>query len=292
MGGRITVESQPGRGSVFTLTIDVGQRPASIVSGKQPGRKAGRATRERFQGRVLLAEDTHHLRELLQNMLAQVGLKAELAENGLVACRKAAAAAAKGKPYDLILMDIEMPEMDGYEAAWRLRRLGWKGRIVALTAHAMAGDRQKCLDAGCDDYLSKPFPLRDLVTTLRRHLQAKGNPSPSADPATRAARDAALEPGSETPQAGKEALIAEFREDLVRRIDQIERALHEQDTGTLAQSAHVLAGSAAMFGFRKISSVARRVLEAAGAGAGAAELRDDVAELILLLRKAVQATSK
>jgi len=94
----------------------------------------------------------------------------DLADNGRVACQKAAASEAEGRPYDLILMDLRMPELDGYEATRRLRRGGWQGPIVALTAHAMVEDRGKTAEAGCDDYLTKPVTSERLLGTVARYL--------------------------------------------------------------------------------------------------------------------------
>ena len=103
---------------------------------------------------------------LIESLLCEAGADVELAENGQIALDLALAAQQAGSPFDIICMDMQMPVMDGYEATQRLRSAGYNGPIIALTAHAMAGDREKCLNAGCDDYISKPIDPEKLVAAL------------------------------------------------------------------------------------------------------------------------------
>jgi len=113
-----------------------------------------------------------------------MGLQVDEARNGQIACQKALLSAELGRPYDVILMDIQMPKMDGYEATRRLRQAAWKGPIIALTAHAMAGDRERFVAAGFDDYVSKPILDEQLlIKAIGRNLPGKpleDTPAPKA----------------------------------------------------------------------------------------------------------------
>ena len=128
--------------------------------------------RVRLNCHILLAEDGPENQVLVSHYLRKAGAEVTVADNGRIACEKVAetigAPGAVG--FDLILMDIEMPELDGYGAAAKLRSRGYRGPIIALTANAMATDREKCIRAGCTDYLSKPFSRELLLETVRRHL--------------------------------------------------------------------------------------------------------------------------
>jgi PAS domain S-box-containing protein len=188
LGGGIAVESRLGEGSTFTFTLKAGlPEPtrllndlpeAAVQASRQPQVSP---TAAKLSGRVLLAEDGLDNQRLISLLLKKAGLDVAAVENGQLAVEAALAAdEAGGKPFDVILMDVQMPVLDGYDATRRLRALGYAGRIVALTANAMSEDCQRCLDSGCDDYLAKPFRHEDLLEIVTRHLyrtDAAGNPT-------------------------------------------------------------------------------------------------------------------
>jgi PAS domain S-box-containing protein len=164
LGGDIKVRSELGRGSTFTLRIGIGegldlvQAPADAARASEP-----QTDEPALHARVLLAEDGEDNQRLLSFLLIRAGAEVAVAENGRVATDMALRAQREGKPFDVILMDMQMPEMDGYAATRELRGRGYKGVIVALTAHAMSGDRAKCVEAGCNDFATKPIDRRTLI---------------------------------------------------------------------------------------------------------------------------------
>lgn len=116
-------------------------------------------------GRVLVVEDSLDNQILLKAFLSKQNLEIETADNGLVGLEM-----ALEHSFDLIFMDIQMPEMDGFEAVHKLRVAGYHGKIVALTAHAMKGDRERCLESGFDDYLCKPLSRYTLLECVSRYI--------------------------------------------------------------------------------------------------------------------------
>jgi Amt family ammonium transporter len=186
LGGDIALESIEGQGSTFTLTIEVGSLegvemiddPAQLGADpfteleddESTPRFLQRMREEGPGGRILLVEDGEDNRRLIAFTLKKSGFEVSHAENGSVGVELALAARDAGQPFDLILMDMQMPVMDGYEATRRLRESGEGAAIVALTAHAMKGNRERCIEAGCDDFATKPISRRQLVTTVLNHL--------------------------------------------------------------------------------------------------------------------------
>jgi two-component system CheB/CheR fusion protein len=179
LGGDITVSSVPGKGSTFSLTVETGdlagvpmlQSPVEVATAPPPTAARPAPSATRLDGRILLAEDGLDNQRLIHLLLTKAGASVTLAENGQVVCELALAARDKGEPFDVILMDMQMPVMDGYQATYYLRCEGYTGPILALTAHAMAGAEAKCLAAGCDGYLTKPLDRASFLPAIASWLQ-------------------------------------------------------------------------------------------------------------------------
>ncbi len=174
LGGDIEVTSIMGKGSTFSLTIaartqnDAGTDSNSFTASESLSETPDR--QRKLNCRILLAEDGPDNRRLITHILSKAGAEVTISENGRTAVDLASKANMESMPFDVVLMDMQMPVMDGYEATKQLRKNGWKGPIIALTAHAMKDDRQKCLDAGCNDYIPKPIDRNQLLEIVAKYV--------------------------------------------------------------------------------------------------------------------------
>lgn len=289
LGGTISLKSQPGQGSVFSLTLPVGyclldntsQRHSDPAPSDAENRPQTRDTQ--LRGRVLVAEDVETNQILIKILLKRLGLEVTVVENGQEVVKEGAA-----NPYDVILMDVQMPRMNGHEATQELRRLGVEVPIVALTANAMSEDRTNCLAAGFDGYLIKPIDQSELSETLARHLpsQAKdvhSEPSRSKElPAVLSLSRSATEPAGDAGEVpviawrklmsriGDEELIKELMpigiEDNRSRIESLGEAIHAGDVAGVKFYAHAIKGAGINLGIEQLAGAAKRLEQNAAAG--------------------------
>jgi len=295
LGGDIEVTSQLGKGSTFTLTIDAGplkgvpmlQSPHAAPSAEEPLP----GTQELIlHGRVLFVEDVPEVRSLMGFLLKKTNLEVEMAEDGRMACEMVEKSKAVGRPYDLIFMDIQMPEMDGYDATRWLRQHGWQGPIVALTAYAMVGDRNKCFAAGFDDYISKPITPQGLREMLTRYIPGHGDTAAAKHTDPTDAAQAILPPNV---QAAKRTTMDRLREGFIgglpERAQVLEAAWRAGNRQALAQAAHQLKGTAGAYGLSGIAQAAQAVESLVTSKSVLSDLQLAVHELLKLCTQAAEA---
>ncbi len=175
LGGAITATSVVGGGSTFRVRLPAHPEATGVAGAGEsdtPSTGRMRAALEslRATGQILVVEDGPDNQRVIRHVLEKAGYKVTIADNGLVGVELALAAVEEGTPYSVILMDVQMPVLDGYEATRRLRESGYARPIIALTAHALPSERQRCLDAGCDAFATKPIERVVLLQTIARHL--------------------------------------------------------------------------------------------------------------------------
>ena len=170
LGGAITATSTLGQGSTFRLTIAIGTPDQKRARDHAPPTPEAAPARNCFACRILLAEDGPDNQRLIAHVLRKAGAEITVAQNGQIAVDLVLSAQQAGNSFDVVLMDMQMPVMDGFEATARLRSAGLRTPVIALTAHAMTEDRQRRLDAGCNDYVAKPLDVATLLAVVTRHL--------------------------------------------------------------------------------------------------------------------------
>jgi PAS domain S-box-containing protein len=289
LGGDVAVTSEVGKGSVFTITFETGPLEGAVLL--DPGRihddpaESAAEVRERWSippARVLVVDDGAENRELVSLVLAEQGLWVEQAENGQMALDMT----LKGG-FDVVLMDMQMPVMDGYTATRALRERGVKIPIVALTANAMRGFETQMLEAGCDVFLTKPIDIDALVRTLAKLLGGE-----RLDPATskaavktrvpeQADSPAPPVPGIVSRLAEKprlQPILRKFVQSLHQRVAEMRAVEERADYKQIANFAHWLKGSAGSMGYDAFWKPAKD-LELAALAADEAMVRQLLAEV-------------
>ena len=308
MGGRLWVESRPGEGSTFhcTVAVEVGSE-AEVEAVRRPDSAAGGGVKDL---NLLVVDDNEVNRDLIR-MVLEKDHRVTTAEHGLEALR---ALAAEG-PFDAVFMDVQMPEMDGLSvtrviramergteppalldpglaAQLAVRLAGGHVPVIAMTAHAMGGDEARCLAAGMDDYVTKPFQPEQLHTVLRLLRPGRGaqGAAPAVTPPTAATaaaapkaatdervRAALLAAGDFTaPQV--ERLLAASRRSVTTLLAACDQGLADEDWPAVRRAAHTLKGTLLQCGLNFWAAQAQVIDDLAGRG-GAAELDGRLAEL-------------
>jgi CheY-like chemotaxis protein/HPt (histidine-containing phosphotransfer) domain-containing protein len=232
--------------------------------------------------RVLLVEDGPDNQRLITLHLTRAGAQVEVLGNGQLAVERLMAATGPGSEFDVVLMDMQMPVLDGYEATARLRGEGYAGPIIALTAHAMEGDRAKCLQAGCDDYATKPIDSGRLVESILAQTRRAAATAGADSLSTLEISGPMQSTFHDDPDMIE--LVEEFSRALPERIAAIESAFAARDFQTLRRLAHQLKGAGSGYGFPSITSTAQEVEGAIAGTTAAPDLAEKVAELIAVCR--------
>jgi len=192
--------------------------------------------------RVLLAEDDPHLQEVIKFYLQSCGAQVTIVADGQLAYEQAMLSCDHGRPFDLILMDVQMPKFDGRDATIRLRDAGYAHPIVALTANATDQEQRRCMAAGCNGFLAKPVDREDLLRTMRQFVLT--------DVSVRSGGDQLPDPIFDAQIA---ALRESFRGEIPARIAEIANAVFAKDLPKVAELSHRLKGTAGCYGFASLS---------------------------------------
>ena len=269
MGGEIGCDSKPGQGSTFWVMLPLQLASPALTVPPSPVQDDCVAS---FAGlNVLVAEDNPANLVVVQRYLEKAGCATDCAYDGEEALRMAAA-----RRYDIILMDVSMPHLDGFEVTRRIRAAGGPNAItpiIALTAHVMRGDAEHCLMAGMNDYLAKPLDYRDLLAMLGKwHQHSRLISVPASAPLFDMPPAARLEPSQVdhlqrlADDLGEDKLnqiVSIYLEDSARRIRRIREACPSREIAVIAHEAHALKSSSADLGLVKLADLLAKMEDAA-----------------------------
>jgi len=293
MDGTFIMKSQLGKGSTFGFIIPTGpldgvgmiENPSEVLLRRSKTEEPEPTGAGALSGvRVLLAEDGADNQRLIGTILRKAGAQVTVVDNG-----RAAVDAALARTFDVILMDMQMPEMNGYEASTLLRNKGCSLPIIALTARAMVEDRDRCLSAGCTDYQTKPIDRAALIAAVAGHAGARranrDDDAPKQPPAEAEDGLAILSGYNEDPDLAD--IIDQFVDGLAKQTESMRDALENGRFEELRREAHRLKGAGGSYGYPALTEAAR-VLETTAQAADADNAAAALAELERLCRAVVR----
>ncbi|MGB0681251.1 MAG: PAS domain S-box protein [Magnetovibrionaceae bacterium] len=305
MGGHIGVESEPGQGSTFRFVLPFAIKDEASIQDHGLRSQSQLDLRGVF---VLLVEDNEINQQVAREMMSVAGIEVEIADNGEAALSTLDASQSQaGRAFDLVLMDVQMPVMDGLEATRRVRqREQWKDLpIIAMTAHALAAERDACLEAGMQDHVSKPVDPQALLSTIARWTGRQEQMGPDLDRISEQSPegldDPSGPPGVDQTEAlkrlgGNQALFDRLLSSFVKRFAETPSDLREQiDKGRLKDAeilAHTLKGAASNLSAHGIADAAERIehrlsgLEPGDPAEGLATLSEQLMPLVSALNPA------
>lgn len=210
LGGNITVHAEPGRGSTFTASIEAElAEPVNFAPLAMSVKPNADVNRKHIQiaGRVLVVDDLPDIRHLIGQIVASAGARVTCASDGEEAISRYLEACNTGDPFDLIIMDMQMPAIDGLTASKKLRKRGCECPILALTAATMQGEKERCIKAGCNDYLSKPVEESALLHCVQALLSAQKSAKSRSQPPSADRVVLLVEDNPDARQATREILM-------------------------------------------------------------------------------------